>query len=400
MEQKYKVEQIFTKNYARLCAMATAILHDSSLAQDAVQEGWIRLHKAKQLDTSSEEKLEHLILITVRHAAYNIMRKGNPEPIEDSILNSIPDTSPSPHEIVESREVSRKIKNSLRNLSETDRSIIQLQYGQGYTSTQIAALLDQYSATASMENEKNAQSGVRERRYYTVKNKFDELLIAVCEDMQKEELEAFHAIEVKPVTGPNLKISKKRYKSVYMAAAVVAAVFLFATAAVALWPELSWNMNRGSVWLTVRNAPDSSNYEKMQIQVPSSDYSVEELDENAEIGYSRIRVTYSGKIHTGIGKGYKTEQKSFVVTQYSFASVEHEFTDEDGNLLSEIDRDELQNAIALKKSVNSIQPEDIISKAAIYWVTDQSCYRFYRETEIYDVDEAEKIIEMIKSIKP
>ena len=233
-----------------------------------------------------------------------------------------------------------------------------------------------------------------------MKNKFDELLIAVCEDMQKEELEAFHAIEVKPVTGPNLKISKKRYKSVYMAAAVVAAVFLFATAAVALWPELSWNKNCGSVWLTVRNAPDSSNYEKMQIQVPSSDYSVEELDENAEIGYSRIRVTYSGKIHTGIGKGYKTEQKSFVVTQYSFASVEHEFTDEDGNLLSEIDRDELQNAIALKKSVNSIQPEDIISKAAIYWVTDQSCYRFYRETEIYDVDEAEKIIEMIKSIKP
>ena len=62
MEQKYKVGQIFTKNYARLCAMATAILHDSSLAQDAVQEGWIRLHKAKQLDTSSEEKLEHLIL--------------------------------------------------------------------------------------------------------------------------------------------------------------------------------------------------------------------------------------------------------------------------------------------------------------------------------------------------
>ena len=38
MEQKYKVEQIFTKNYVRLCAMATAILHDSSLAQDAVQE--------------------------------------------------------------------------------------------------------------------------------------------------------------------------------------------------------------------------------------------------------------------------------------------------------------------------------------------------------------------------
>ena len=44
-----------------------------------------------------------------------------------------------------------------------------------------------------------------------MKNKFDELLIAVCEDMQKEELEAFHAIEVKPVTGPNLKISINRF---------------------------------------------------------------------------------------------------------------------------------------------------------------------------------------------
>ena len=63
-----------------------------------------------------------------------------------------------------------------------------------------------------MENEKNAQSGVRERRYYTVKNKFDELLIAVCEDMQKEELEAFHAIEVKPVTGPILRLVKKDIK--------------------------------------------------------------------------------------------------------------------------------------------------------------------------------------------
>lgn len=63
MEQKYKVEQIFTKNYARLCAMTTAILHDSSLAQDAVQEGWIRLHKAKQLDTSSEENLSILYLL-------------------------------------------------------------------------------------------------------------------------------------------------------------------------------------------------------------------------------------------------------------------------------------------------------------------------------------------------
>ena len=54
-----------------------------------------------------------------------------------------------------------------------------------------------------------------------------------------------------------------------------------------------------------------------------------------------------------------------------------------------------ENAIALKESVNSIQPEDIISKAAIYWVTDQSCYRFYRETEIYDVDEAEKILKLM-----
>lgn len=86
----------------------------------------------------------------------------------------------------------------------------------------------------------------------------------------KRRIEAFHAIEVKPVTGPNLKISKKRYKSVYMAAAVVAAVFLFATAAVALWPELSWNMNRGSVWLTVRNALIQATMRKCRFKFPAA----------------------------------------------------------------------------------------------------------------------------------
>ena len=233
-----------------------------------------------------------------------------------------------------------------------------------------------------------------------MKDNFDELLSAACEDIQSEDLASFHAIEAAPANIPHFTTKTVMHKKVYTVAAAIAATFLFATSAIAIWPKLSWDTSGGHIILTVENTPAGNDYTKMQVPLPDENYSIEELDENVELGYSRVRIKYSGKVHTGIGKGYKIAQKSFVVTQYSFASVEHEFTNETGGILSEDDKAELQESIALKSSADDIQPADILSKAAVYWTTGQSCYRFYREAEVYDLDEAEAILEILKSIKP
>lgn len=67
------LQQAFIQDYGRLCALADRILQDSHLAQDAVQESWLRLNRARP-DTTGAEKLRHLLLVTVRHTALNMRR--------------------------------------------------------------------------------------------------------------------------------------------------------------------------------------------------------------------------------------------------------------------------------------------------------------------------------------
>ena len=62
------LQQALVQDYGRLCTLANKILQDSHLAQDAVQESWLRLNRVRP-DTTDAEKLRHLLLVTVRHTA-------------------------------------------------------------------------------------------------------------------------------------------------------------------------------------------------------------------------------------------------------------------------------------------------------------------------------------------
>lgn len=84
------LQQAFIQDYGRLCALADRILQDSHLAQDAVQESWLRLNRAKP-DTTDAEKLRHLLLVTVRHTALNMRRSRWGEPAEDAVFAALPD---------------------------------------------------------------------------------------------------------------------------------------------------------------------------------------------------------------------------------------------------------------------------------------------------------------------
>ena len=41
------LQQALVQDYGRLCTLANKILQDSHLAQDAVQESWLRLNRAR-----------------------------------------------------------------------------------------------------------------------------------------------------------------------------------------------------------------------------------------------------------------------------------------------------------------------------------------------------------------
>lgn len=149
--------QIFVRDYTRLCVLATGILHDRAMAQDAVQESWLRLNKMSRLNTDNLEKLRHLVMITVRHTAYNMLRKESHGQPEESLLPTVRDNAPPLHAGVEKQELLDVLNSSIQQLPETDRTILQLQYGQDLTSGQIAKILGMKPAAVRQRSRRAKQ---------------------------------------------------------------------------------------------------------------------------------------------------------------------------------------------------------------------------------------------------
>ena len=146
------LQQALVQDYGRLCTLANKILQDSHLAQDAVQESWLRLNRARPA-----EKLRHLLLVTVRHTALNMRRSRRAEPAEDAVFATLPDAGPLPQEKLERSETVRCLLAAMQALEETDRAILQLQYGQGMTGAQIAAALGLHAATVRQRSRRARQ---------------------------------------------------------------------------------------------------------------------------------------------------------------------------------------------------------------------------------------------------
>lgn len=146
------LQQVLVQDYGRLCTLANKILQDSHLAQDAVQESWLRLNRARP-DTTDAEKLRHLLLITVRHTALNMRRSRRAEPAEDAVFAALPDAGPLPQEKLERSEAVRCLLAAMQALEETDRA----QYGQGMTGAQIAAALGLHAATVRQRSRRARQ---------------------------------------------------------------------------------------------------------------------------------------------------------------------------------------------------------------------------------------------------
>ena len=143
------LQQAFIQDYGRLCTLANKILQDSHLAQDAVQESWLRLNRARP-DTTDAEKLRHPPLGTVRHTALNMRRSRRPAPAEHAVFAPPPAAGPLP-------QGKRCLLAAMQALEETDRAILQLQYGQGMTGAQIAAALGLHAATVRQRSRRARQ---------------------------------------------------------------------------------------------------------------------------------------------------------------------------------------------------------------------------------------------------
>lgn len=101
--------------------------------------------------------MRNLLLVTVRHTALNMWRSRRAEPAEDAVFAALPDAGPLPQEKLERSEAVRCLLAAMQALEETDRAILQLQYGQGMTGAQIAATLGLHAATVRQRSRRARQ---------------------------------------------------------------------------------------------------------------------------------------------------------------------------------------------------------------------------------------------------
>lgn len=137
--------ETYHRYYRQLCAVAASVLDgDTALAQDAVQEAWLRLNAPgvrERIDTGDTSRLRGLLLVTVRNAARNLRRGKREQTLPEEGWAVFEEPSPGPAEQTEREAAMAALRRGLQALPAADHDVLLLQYVQGYSAAEIAAVL-------------------------------------------------------------------------------------------------------------------------------------------------------------------------------------------------------------------------------------------------------------------
>lgn len=137
--------RLYHRQYSRLCAVAAGVLGgDKALAQDAVQNAWLRLSAPgvrERIETEDEPRLRGLLLVTVRNAARNLRRDSRELTLPEEGWAVLPDPAPGPAETAERAAAVAALQRGLQTLPAVDHDLLLLRYGYGFSAAETAALL-------------------------------------------------------------------------------------------------------------------------------------------------------------------------------------------------------------------------------------------------------------------
>lgn len=144
-----KFECLFHQYERCLKYTAQNILRDEHLAEDAVQETFIRIIGClDKIDEADEHKTVSFLMTVIKNISYDIKRKQSKANTENSLeelldLDADPEDRKSrPDTLLLHREETEMILDTIRCLPPDYRYVLSLKYAHGCGSAQIAALLD------------------------------------------------------------------------------------------------------------------------------------------------------------------------------------------------------------------------------------------------------------------
>lgn len=148
---KIKVERLYLEHKDRLFGVAYSILHDKSLAENAVHDTFVRiieyLHK---VDESNASKTITFLVIICKNIAiniYNSNKKSLKYEILDDEIDCMCSDNDNPLDIFITNESVRIIIDSMKQLKSIYQDVLLLKYDSHFNNEEIAHLLQISQAT-------------------------------------------------------------------------------------------------------------------------------------------------------------------------------------------------------------------------------------------------------------
>lgn len=140
-DDKQKFEYVYERYKRLLLHKAYQILHDYALAEDAVSEAYLRIYKNihKIEDPASNQTISFVVTI-LKNAALTMLEKEKKQP-KETIEPFYSDNYDLEFDVL-SRVTAEQIYHLMDQLQEEYRSILVLKFAHGFSSKEIAKVLN------------------------------------------------------------------------------------------------------------------------------------------------------------------------------------------------------------------------------------------------------------------
>lgn len=170
------LEELYDRHVRQCFGLAVKIVQEQALAEDVVQEVFIKLWSRPETFCPERGTFHTWLLTVVRNKSLDKLRSlkglatltmlpllaenGGP----DTLVTMLPDTAPSPHDQVWTNEIAGIVWNALRQLPTCEYQVINLAYMGGLTQREIADKLQQPLGTVKTRT----RSALRHLHYLVV----------------------------------------------------------------------------------------------------------------------------------------------------------------------------------------------------------------------------------------
>lgn len=132
------LRELYRRYERRLYGLGLRLLGDSGLAEELVQETFLRLWRSAGRFDPERGSVGSFVFTLARRIAVDLWRRPSSRPLQPGVDQN----GTAPDDMVEEVLVGLTVRDALQTLSPAHREVLELSHGQGFKQSEIAAILN------------------------------------------------------------------------------------------------------------------------------------------------------------------------------------------------------------------------------------------------------------------